>query len=336
MPRDETLRDRSVTATERALAQDRAAIIEVIRAETQAFVDLDFEAWSACWLHAERTQSVSVSPSTGLTTIRGWDKIARDMKRVIDGGYGCDMVRFRQENHQVTIEGDMAWVVFDGWAENGDGRSWTTFETRILERENGAWAFAYNAFMLERDPGETRHQIAVDDVGRIVGASPESLARLKDHPSLTVSAGRIRARRLDWDKVLQREIKRAGQYHGYFELYRFAAETGGPFQFPVVLGETDAGGLALATISVRNCITYLQIDGDAQLGRRLQLASAVFGLSEGQARLAALIAAGDGLKVAAERLGISINTARTHLTRLYEKTGVNSQTALVRLLLSVG
>ncbi|MCB1330315.1 MAG: hypothetical protein KDK28_13185, partial [Maritimibacter sp.] len=82
MPRDETLRDRSVTATERALAQDRAAIIEVIRAETQAFVDLDFEAWSACWLHAERTQSVSVSPSTGLTTIRGWDKIARDMKRV--------------------------------------------------------------------------------------------------------------------------------------------------------------------------------------------------------------------------------------------------------------
>ena len=341
MPRDQTATGidpatAPQTATRAGSAADRAAIIEVIRAETQAFVDLDFDAWSACWLHSDRTRSVSVSPSTGLSTIRGWDNIATDMKRVIEGGYGCDMTRFRQENHQITIEGDLAWVVFDGWAENGDGRWWTTFETRILERDGGTWKFSYNAFLLERDPGESRHQIAVDGSGQVVLATPESLDRLKSHPYLTLSAGRIRARRRDWDKVLQAEIARAGQYHGYFELYRFASETGGPFRFPVVLGETDEGGLALASISVRNCLTYLQIDPDAQLGRRLHLAKAVFGLSEGQFRLAALIAGGDGLQSAADQLGISINTARTHLSRLYDKTGVNSQTALVRLLLSVG
>ena len=33
---------------------------------------------------------------------------------------------------------------------------------------------------------------------------------------------------------------------------------------------------------------------------------------------------------------ISTNTARTHLSRIYDKTCVNSQPALVRLLLSVG
>lgn len=38
--------------------------------------------------------------------------------------------------------------------------------------------------------------------------------------------------------------------------------------------------------------------------------------------------------VAAERLEISINTARTHLQRAFDKTGVHSQPALVRRLLS--
>lgn len=323
-------------ANQNAEAADRAAIIEVIRTETQAFVDLDFEAWAACWLHAERTQSVCVSPSTGLTAIRGWPVIADDMKRVMEGGFGCGMRRFRQENHQVSVDGDMAWVVFDGWAENGAGEVWETFETRILERHDGAWKFVYNGFILECDAGEDRREIAVDRTGKVVRATPENLDRLKQHPTLTISAGRIRARRVEWDKVLQSEIARAGRYHGYFELYRFASETGGRFQVPVVLGDTDDGGLAIASISVRNCVTYVQIDGDAHLARRLQVAQAVFGLSDGQRRLAELIVGGNGLKSAAETLGVSINTARTHLARLYEKTGVNSQTALVRLLLSVG
>ena len=329
MPRDQT-------AHQFPEADDRAAIIEVIRTETQSFVNLDFEAWAACWVHADRTQSVCVSPTTGLTTTSGWTKIAADMKRVLEGGYGCDMARFTQQNHQVTIQDGIAWVVFDGWAQNNHGETWDTFETRILERHEDAWRLVYSSFLLHRDPGECRHEISVDGSGRIVWASRDSLESLKHHASLTVSAGRIRARRPDWDKVLQSEIARAGQYHGFYKLYKFAVETGGPFQYPVVLGETDEGGLALALISVRDCVTYLQIGGDAHLRRRLQVAKVVFALSDGQFRLAELIANGDGLKSAADNLGISINTARTHLTRLYEKTGVNSQTALVRLLLSVG
>lgn len=66
------------------------------------------------------------------------------------------------------------------------------------------------------------------------------------------------------------------------------------------------------------------------------MAQAVYGLSDGQARLARQIADGKGAKEAAEALGISVNTARTHLSRLYDKTEAHAQTALVRLLLSVG
>ena len=89
-------------------------------------------------------------------------------------------------------------------------------------------------------------------------------------------------------------------------------------------------------VSVRDGTTYLQFDSDGALDRRLSVAQAVFGLSDGQLRVARHIANGAGLKSTAEALGISVNTARTHLSRLYEKTGVSSQTALVKLLLSVG
>ena len=62
----------------------------------------------------------------------------------------------------------------------------------------------------------------------------------------------------------------------------------------------------------------------------------MFGLSAAQQRLAAEIVRGHTLPIAASALGISVNTARTHLNRIFDKTGVHSQAALVRNLYSVG
>jgi DNA-binding CsgD family transcriptional regulator len=41
----------------------------------------------------------------------------------------------------------------------------------------------------------------------------------------------------------------------------------------------------------------------------------------------------DGLQAAADRLGISLATARTHLAHVFDKTGTRRQAELVRLLL---
>ncbi len=59
---------------------------------------------------------------------------------------------------------------------------------------------------------------------------------------------------------------------------------------------------------------------------------AAFNLTPGEARLAGLIADGLGPQDAAAALGITRNTARTHLKRIYAKAGVHSQAELVRLL----
>ena len=60
----------------------------------------------------------------------------------------------------------------------------------------------------------------------------------------------------------------------------------------------------------------------------------LFGLTRAEAGLAAELIEGDGLQSAATRLGITRETARTHLKHIFEKTGVRRQTELVRLLVA--
>lgn len=57
-----------------------------------------------------------------------------------------------------------------------------------------------------------------------------------------------------------------------------------------------------------------------------------FGLTRAEARLAYELVRGSKLVEAAVRLGISRNTARTHMKRIYAKTGAAHQAELVRLL----
>ncbi|NGO54821.1 helix-turn-helix transcriptional regulator [Allomesorhizobium camelthorni] len=81
---------------------------------------------------------------------------------------------------------------------------------------------------------------------------------------------------------------------------------------------------------------FVSINDEQLASQRLEAAAIIYGISHAQGRLAELIIAGQDLRQAAIRLGVSVNTARTHLQRMFEKTGVRSQPALVRALLSVG
>jgi DNA-binding CsgD family transcriptional regulator len=58
-----------------------------------------------------------------------------------------------------------------------------------------------------------------------------------------------------------------------------------------------------------------------------------FGLTAGEARVALEMTSAEGRAAAAQRLGVSVATLKTHLVRIFEKTGVSRQAELVRLLL---
>ncbi len=57
-----------------------------------------------------------------------------------------------------------------------------------------------------------------------------------------------------------------------------------------------------------------------------------YALTPAELRVALLTCEGIGLVEAARRLGVSINTARTHLQRVFDKTGTRRQADLVRLI----
>ena len=59
-----------------------------------------------------------------------------------------------------------------------------------------------------------------------------------------------------------------------------------------------------------------------------------FGLTPAEAAFAVEISTGDGIQAAADRLSISRATARTHLSRIFDKTGSRRQAELVRVLIS--
>lgn len=61
-----------------------------------------------------------------------------------------------------------------------------------------------------------------------------------------------------------------------------------------------------------------------------EILSALSGLTSSESRIALMIADGATPADAAGKLGVTMNTMRTHLSRIFDKTGANSQPALVR------
>jgi DNA-binding CsgD family transcriptional regulator len=58
-----------------------------------------------------------------------------------------------------------------------------------------------------------------------------------------------------------------------------------------------------------------------------------FGLTRREASLVVVMLNGNTIEAAAEQLGIGLATAKTHLNRVFEKTGTNRQAELIQRVL---
>ncbi|MBG0812048.1 helix-turn-helix transcriptional regulator [Methylosinus sp. H3A] len=58
-----------------------------------------------------------------------------------------------------------------------------------------------------------------------------------------------------------------------------------------------------------------------------------FGLTPQETRVLRAVVDLGGVPLAAEILGVAISTVRTHVTNIFDKTGVRSQAGLVRVLM---
>jgi DNA-binding CsgD family transcriptional regulator len=75
-------------------------------------------------------------------------------------------------------------------------------------------------------------------------------------------------------------------------------------------------------------------DPDRRLVPTAEIVSRDLGISGREAEIAALLAVGYDILHIAQRLGITVHTARSHLKHIFDKTGVRSQSDLIRRILT--
>jgi DNA-binding CsgD family transcriptional regulator len=89
------------------------------------------------------------------------------------------------------------------------------------------------------------------------------------------------------------------------------------------------------TIPQRAVAIVLVSDPESDIQARLDDLRERFGFTPAEAAFALEIIKGDGRQATADRLGITVGTARSHLSKIFDKTGVRHQAELVRLLLQI-
>jgi DNA-binding CsgD family transcriptional regulator len=309
----------------------------VLEAEWVAFFERDFDEFAQHWLHAPYVRRTLSGPATGTRTFLGWDTIAA---RVKEG-----MLRYPQpfnpkiylrwDNLTIHTGSDMAWVTYDQVAiANSSGLQASKFqhETKILELTQDGWKLACLTIIVPDIEGEDVPQVELSADGRVQRVNSLATVRLSDHPGLVVSNQRLRARNRAFEAALQSAIDC---------MKKRLCSTNDPNVFlgnsveHVSLGEDDFGRPVYCWITLEQERIIVSFDDAVLMSQRLELAGRVFALSPAQSRLVELLAAGHDLPHSAQQIGVSVNTLRTQLSRMFEKTGANSQTGLISTLLSV-
>jgi DNA-binding CsgD family transcriptional regulator len=157
--------------------------------------------------------------------------------------------------------------------------------------------------------------------GRLTAARPEDARRLRE---MIASAG---AQPGDGGGEVGGDVARDGRTGGCMALP--APSRASPLSVTVTPME-PAGSRALgAGRFVLVCVTDLDTGAVLPEQRLREL----FGLTTAEARVAQALFEGHSLSEVAAALGLSRNTVHVQLGRIFEKTGVNRQSGLMRLMM---
>ncbi|WP_143747907.1 helix-turn-helix transcriptional regulator [Mesorhizobium temperatum] len=181
--------------------------------------------------------------------------------------------------------------------------------------------------------------ILVDAASKILFANQTAEAILAGNDSLGIDRDGVCAgsRRATW--VLRRLIASCAQVTmanggpgGSMVIPR--AEGGGPLRVVVAPFRADTAQIDTAWLGAARPVAILMItDPEREQRVRKEDLRRRFGFTPAEADVALEILKGDGRDASAARLGIAAATVRTHLSHIFEKTGLHRQAELVRLLM---
>lgn len=324
-------RDRQITPS-----PEEQEILAFLRSEQESYYRGDFETFTAHWHHGPEVRRIVSGPQVGTRVHRGWQELAPRFKegmRQYPQNFDARKL-LRWENIQVQIAGDMAWISYDQVAVRhapGMHVPPLSHEVKIVQRIDGMWKLVCLMGVAPAIGREDTPRIELRSDGRVVSINELARERLASHPGLIVSGERPRARNRAFDAGLQAAIEQCRK--------RLATNLPNGFlndqASAVPLGEDEAGHPLFCWLFSEQERVLISFDDAFLLRGRLEKAAATFGLSPAQLNLVELLASGHDLAKAAEELGVTVNTVRTQVRRMFEKTHARNQAALVSRLLSV-
>jgi DNA-binding CsgD family transcriptional regulator len=311
--------------------QDRAEIMSLVEEEIAGWLRRDLEQWANCWQQNERAQHVNARPSVGARRLVGFNEIkgyfAALMERLPDSRVRPEDIRL--ENWRISIGADMAWVTFDqvipldAPSDSAPGRH---HQMRVLEKVNGTWKIAAIFHIPNRIGYYTCPWVRVDRDATIIEWGAGAAEALRDNKALQVVGPRLVGRRGADNQKLRAALIEADER---------ITRRKGRSPVPLVLHDGDNLSIALCWISIADMMIVVLLNDDDLVAQTIAKAGEVYGLSAAQMRVAGAIARGNDLNRTATLLGVQPNTVRTHVRRMFERVGVNSQPSLMRALLSV-
>lgn len=310
-------------------------VLDVLHTEWAAFYASDFEAFARCWSQGPEVRRMASGPNRGTSVIFGWEALAAQIREVLrqyPQAYVAEDV-LRWDNLHLQVSGDIAWASYDQVMLTEDDNLLAprlSHEVKILNRTPEGWKIVLLSAVVPAIGREDVPQIEIGFDGLVSRVNGLARERLADHPGLVLSGTRIRARHRDLDPGFQAELARWVEERGLLPPHRM---TLGSRAWP--LGEDDFGRPLYCWITAEQEKVLVTFDDAARMKNRLEIAAEIYALSPAQLALCERLAEGDDLTAASATLGVSVNTLRTQLSRIFDKTGTRSQTALISALLTV-
>lgn len=203
--------------------------------------------------------------------------------------------------------------------------------------DNGALASASESLLRIVFDHLPQAVILADSMGQVVFANREARMIGAAGNGLRLGPGGLRAETVEQTKALRALIDAAA-----------GAQSANPGGAALALSRRSGRALSLvvsplpsargmsACLDSEPHVLILVVDPDRALPLSAEQLRQLYGFTPAEAQVAIAAVRGRGLPAIAAELDIALTTAKTHLQRVFEKTGTRRQAELVRLILASG
>lgn len=317
------------------LTEDQQAVLKVIEADLDCYMARDRASWEENWVTDERFGSIMECGT--LQIADDFETFRQNIYTAMDAEPAEIKADVTRENLRIQIRGDMAWITFDQIiSDTRNPLALTNLSNnfRLLERSDGRWRIIFHGVWSQLQREATSPIVEVGPDCKVIWLNQAAASEITSFAGLSLSHGTLRASTPDWDRHLRDQVARAHELTAFAKYNRAAMEGGGSVTYPVVLGEDEEGAMLVCWVKVADGRVYVLFGTNPDLHQQIEVARVIHALSDAQTETIRLIAKGLELRSIAEELGVSINTVKTHLKRVFEKVGVSSQVELIRKLVS--